>query len=123
MYTTGAGRADSPIWLKNLPKQGLSGLAALSSWCIYPLPPAARSVLVYVIVCLLMSRPIPERHFHFRAVGRGFGMYKNHQMAQRYFKIESINGLIYRYYILIPYVERTDQTTCSRFIGRCIYIY
>ena len=37
-------------------------------------------------------------------------------MAQRYFKTESIFGLIYRYYILIPYVERTDQT--SRFIGK-----
>ena len=36
-----------------------------------------RSVLVNVSVCLLTSRPIPERHFHFRAVGRGFGMYED----------------------------------------------
>ena len=35
---TGAGRADGPIWLKNSPKQGLRGLAALSSWCIHPRP-------------------------------------------------------------------------------------
>ena len=31
-----------------------------------------RSVLVYVSVCLLTSRPILERHFNFRAVGHGF---------------------------------------------------
>ena len=36
---TGAGRADGPIWLNNSPKQGLRGLAALSSWCIQPPPP------------------------------------------------------------------------------------
>ena len=36
-----------------------------------------RSALVNVSVCLLTSRPIPERHFHFRAVGRGFGMYED----------------------------------------------
>ena len=35
------------------------------------------SVLVNVSVCLLTSSPIPERHFHFRAVGRGFGMYED----------------------------------------------
>ena len=33
-----------------------------------------RSVLVYVSVCLLTSRPIPECLFHFRAVWRGFGI-------------------------------------------------
>ena len=33
-----------------------------------------RSLLVNVSVCLLTSRPITEHHFHFRAVGRGFGM-------------------------------------------------
>ena len=32
-----------------------------------------RLLLVNVSVCLLTSRPIPERHFHFRAVGHGFG--------------------------------------------------
>ena len=31
-------------------------------------------------------------------------------MAQRYFKIEAIFGLIYRLYILIPYVDRTNET-------------
>ena len=36
-----------------------------------------RSVFVNVRVCLLTSRPIPERQFHFRAVGRGFGMYED----------------------------------------------
>ena len=30
-----------------------------------------------VSVCLLTSRPIPERHFHFRALGCGFGMYED----------------------------------------------
>ena len=50
-----------------------------------------RSVLVYVSVCLLTSHPIPERHFHFCAVGRGFGIMK-HQMAQRYFKIKANFG-------------------------------
>ena len=34
------------------------------------------SVLVYVRVCLLTSRPIPESHFHFPAIGRGFGCMK-----------------------------------------------
>ena len=36
-----------------------------------------RSFLVNVSVSLLTSRPIPERHFHFRAVGLGFGMYED----------------------------------------------
>ena len=36
-----------------------------------------RSVLVNVSVCLLTSRPMPERHFHFRALGCGFGMYED----------------------------------------------
>ena len=35
------------------------------------------SVIVNVSVCLLTSRPIPEHHFHFRAVGRRFGMYED----------------------------------------------
>ena len=35
------------------------------------------SLLVSVRVCLLASRPIPERHFHFRAVGHGFGIYED----------------------------------------------
>ena len=43
---TGAGRADGPIWLKNSPKQGLRGLAALSSWCIHPHPPAATTIVL-----------------------------------------------------------------------------
>ena len=36
-----------------------------------------RSLLVNVSVCLLTSRPIRERHFHFCAVRRGFGMYED----------------------------------------------
>ena len=48
-----------------------------------------RRDLVNVSVCLLTSRPIPERHFHFRAVGRGYGMYED-KMAQGYFKIKAI---------------------------------
>ena len=36
-----------------------------------------RSLLVNVSVCLLTSRPIPERHFHFRAVRCGFGMHED----------------------------------------------
>ena len=36
-----------------------------------------RSLLVNVSVSLLTSRPIPERHFHFRTIGRGFGMYED----------------------------------------------
>ena len=35
------------------------------------------SLLVNVSVCILTSRSIPERYFHFRAVGRGFGMYED----------------------------------------------
>ena len=31
-------------------------------------------------------------------------------MAQRYFKINAIFELIYRYYILIPYLESSDET-------------
>ena len=31
-------------------------------------------------------------------------------MAQFYFKIKAIFGLIYQYYILIPYVESSDET-------------
>ena len=33
--------------------------------------------LFNVSVCLLTSGPIPERHIHFCAVGRGFGMYED----------------------------------------------
>ena len=69
-----------------------------------------RSLLVNVSVCLLTSRPKPERHFLFRAVEHGFGMY-GHQMAQGYFKVKAIFGLIYRFYILIPYVESTNETS------------
>ena len=36
-----------------------------------------RSLLVNVNICLLTSRPIPECHFHFRIIGRGFGMYED----------------------------------------------
>ena len=36
-----------------------------------------RSVLVNVSICVLTSRPIPELHFHFRAIGRGFRMYED----------------------------------------------
>ena len=32
-------------------------------------------------------------------------------MAKRYFKIKEIFGLIYRYFIIIPSVESTDETT------------
>ena len=70
-----------------------------------------RLLLVNVSVCLLTSRPIPERHFYFRAVGRGFWNVWRNQMAQRYFKIKAIFGLIYRFYILIPYVESTNENS------------
>ena len=43
---TGAVRADGPIWLKHSPKQRLRGLAALSSWCIYPPPPPPPRLLL-----------------------------------------------------------------------------
>ena len=36
-----------------------------------------RSLNVNVSVCLLTSRPIPERHIHFRVVGRVYGMYED----------------------------------------------
>ena len=36
-----------------------------------------RSVLVKASVCLLTSHPIPEHHFHFRAVGLDFWMYED----------------------------------------------
>ena len=64
-----------------------------------------RSLLVNVRVCLPTSRPITERHFHFRAVGRGFGMH-----AQRYLKPKAIFRLICRYYILMFYVDSMDET-------------
>ena len=70
-----------------------------------------RSVLVNVSVCLLTSRLIPEHHFHFRASRRGFGVYKDTKMAQHCFKITPVFGLVYRYYILNPYVESTDETS------------
>ena len=49
MFTaaTGAGRADGLIWLKNSPKQGLRGLAALSSWCILPTTPLPLLLYIY----------------------------------------------------------------------------
>ena len=51
---TGAGRADGPIWLKNSPKQGLRGMAALSSWCIPP--PAPCCSVGSSCCCRLASR-------------------------------------------------------------------
>ena len=51
---TGAWRADGPIWLKHSPKQGLRGLAALSSWCIHP-PPAASSLALPRLKCIIVE--------------------------------------------------------------------
>ena len=69
------------------------------------------SLLVNVSVCLLRSRPIPERHFHFRAVGRGFGMYEDTKWHNVISKLKQFFGLIYRFYILILYVESTNETS------------
>ena len=65
---------------------------------------------VNVSVCLLTSRPIPERHFHFCAVGRGFGIYEDTKWHNVISKLKHFLGLIYRYYILIPCVESSDET-------------
>ena len=54
--------------------------------------------------------PILERHFHFRAVGRGFGMYEDTKWHNSISKLKHVFGLMYRYYILIPCVESSDET-------------
>ena len=64
-----------------------------------------RSVLDNVTVCLLTSRPFSLSHRW-----ACFWDVRRHQMAQRYFKIKAMFGLIYRYYIFIPYVESSDET-------------
>ena len=69
-----------------------------------------RSVPVNVSICLLTSRPIPECHFHLRAVGCGFGMYEDTKWHNVISRLKQLLGLIYRYYILIPCVESSDET-------------
>ena len=66
-----------------------------------------RPAQVYVSVYLLTSRPIPTRHFHFRAVGCGFRM--------TLCKFRSLLALIYMYlnYILISYVESDEEQVDS----------
>ena len=51
-----------------------------------------RSVLVNVSVCLLTSRPIPERYFLFRALRRGFGMYEGTKWHNIISKLKQILG-------------------------------
>ena len=70
-----------------------------------------RRDLVNVSVRLLTSRPIQERHFHFRAVGRGYGMYEDTKWHNFISKLKQFFGLIYRFYTLIPYVESTNETS------------
>ena len=52
-----------------------------------------RSVLVNVSVCLLTSRPIPEHHFHFRAVRLGFGNYEDAKWHNVISKLKQVLGL------------------------------
>ena len=49
-----------------------------------------RSLLVNVSVCLLTSRPMPEHHFHFRAVG--MYMYEDTKWHNAIYKIKTILG-------------------------------
>ena len=51
-----------------------------------------RSLLVNVSVCLLTSRPIPERHFHFRAVWRDFEMYEDTKWHNVISKLKQVLG-------------------------------
>ena len=52
-----------------------------------------------------------ERHFHFRAVGRGLKMYEDTRWHNVfYFQFKAIFRLICPYYILISYVDSTDET-------------
>ena len=51
-----------------------------------------RSVFVNVSVCLLTSRPIPERHLHFRAVGRSFEMYEDTKWHNVISKLKQVLG-------------------------------
>ena len=51
-----------------------------------------RSVLVKVSVCLLTSRPIPARHYHFRAFGRGFWMYEDTKWHNVISKFKQCSG-------------------------------
>ena len=67
-----------------------------------------RSVLVNVSVCLPTSHPTLERHFLFRALGRGFRMYEDTNWHNVISKLKQI-WVDIRHYILIPYVESTDE--------------
>ena len=49
-----------------------------------------RSLLVNISVCLLMSCPISERHFH--AVGGGFGMYEDTKWHKVISKLKQFLG-------------------------------
>ena len=45
-------------------------------------------------VCLLMSRPILESHFHFPTVWRGFGMYEDTKQHNVISKLNQFLGYI-----------------------------
>ena len=67
------------------------------------------------------------RHVRYRNViftsaplGVVLGCMKRHQMAQHYLKIKAIFGLIYRYYIFIPYVKSADETSRLLVPYRCV---
>ena len=50
------------------------------------------SLLVNISICLLTSRPIPERHFHFPAIGCGFGMYADTKWHRVISKLKQFLG-------------------------------
>ena len=68
-----------------------------------------RSALVKVSVCFLTC-PIPNVIFTFAPLGVVLGCMKTPN-GTRYFKTKASFVLIYRYYILIPYVESTDENS------------
>ena len=51
-----------------------------------------------------------ERHFSFRAIGRGFMMYEDTKWHNVISDLKHFFVLMYRYYILISYVECNDET-------------
>ena len=65
-----------------------------------------RRILVNVSVCLMVSYPIENVIFTFAPLGVVLKMYED----TKWHKSKAFFRLIWRYYILISYVDFTDET-------------
>ena len=72
-----------------------------------------RRLLVNISVCLLTSHPIANVIFIFAPLGMDLKMYEDTKWNDVISNLKQFLRLICRYYILIYYVESTDETRRS----------